>query len=101
MATKLASRKATQARPKLDFERKAFYSPSEIAAILGVSTQTVLDRIHDGSLYAFRLSPRIYRITIASFMQFLGEPPRVKVTRRTSGPLPKWARELDGEEPHA
>jgi hypothetical protein len=65
-----------------------------------MSTQTVLDRIHDGSLYAFRLSPRIYRITLASLMQFLGEPPRIRRITRTGGPLPRWARELDGEVPH-
>ena len=97
MATRLAKRGPAK-RVTPEFERKAFYSPSEIAKILGVSTQTVLDRIHDRSLYAFRLSPRIYRITIASFMQFLGEPPRIKrITRRVKR-LPDWDREFAHEE---
>jgi excisionase family DNA binding protein len=99
MATRIARQAApaAQKRPKLDFERKAFYSPAEIAQILGVSAQTVLDRIHDGSLYGVRLSPRIYRIPLAAFMIFLGEPPRVKRIVRKVKRLPKWARELDGE----
>lgn len=102
MATKIATRsRPERERPKLEFERKAFYSPAEIAEILGVSTQTVLDRIHDGSLYGVRLSPRLYRVPLGGLLMFLGEPPRIRHTVRTSGRLPKWARELDGEEPRS
>lgn len=67
----------TRARA-LEFEKKAFYAPAEIAKLLGISTQTVLDRIHDGSLYGVRISPRIYRVPLGGLMQFLGEPPRIK-----------------------
>ena len=100
MATRIAQRKAAapSQRAGLEFERKPFYSPAEIAGLLGVSTQTVLDRIHDGSLFAFRLSPRIYRITLASFMQFLGEPPRIKRITRKVKRLPNWDREFADEE---
>jgi excisionase family DNA binding protein len=100
MATRIAKDRPAPAakRPRLEFERKAFYSPAEIAKVIGVSTQTVLDRIHDGSLYAFRLSPRIYRITLASFMQFLGEPPRIKRITRKVKRLPDWDREFAHEE---
>ncbi|MGH2379589.1 MAG: helix-turn-helix domain-containing protein [Candidatus Limnocylindria bacterium] len=72
----------------LDFERKAFYTPAEVAAILQVSTQTVRDWIHHGRLYGIRLSERIYRIPLGALLLRLGEAPRV--TRkvhpyRTSG----------------
>lgn len=95
MATKLARRPrpAEERRPRLDFERKPFYSPAEIARVLGISTQTVLDRIHDGSLYGVRISARIYRIPLAAFMQLLGEPPRIR--RRPWPPADAdrfWAR---------
>lgn len=99
MATKLEKRRSAPTRtPKLDFERKAFYSPAEIAGILGVSTQTVLDRVHDGSLYGVRLSPRIYRIPLGGFLQFLGEPPRITHRTRKVKRLPDWDRELAEEE---
>lgn len=64
----------------LDFERKAFYTPAEVAAILRVSTQTVLDWIHEGRIYGIQLSERIYRIPLGALLQTLGQPPRV--TRR-------------------
>ena len=98
MATKLARQgRPRLERPTLEFERKAFYSPIEVARILGVSTQTVLDRIHDGSLYGVRLSPRIYRVPLGGLLMFLGEPPRIKRITRSVRRLPRWARELDGE----
>ncbi len=99
MATKIVQPKEAQRKsPTLDFERKAFYAPAEIARILGISTQTVLDRIHDGSLYGFRLSPRIYRVPLAGFVQFLGEPPRVERVTKKLRRLPTWKRELAAEE---
>lgn len=61
----------------LDFERKAFYTPAEVAAILQVSTQTVLDWIHEDRLYGIQLSERIYRIPLGALLQRLGEAPRV------------------------
>lgn len=92
----MASRKArTTARlAELPaFEKKAFYAPGEIAEILGISTQTVLDRIHDGKLYAIQVSPRIYRIPLAAFMQFLGSRPRITRFVRQVERLPDWGRE--------
>lgn len=61
----------------LEFERKAFYTPAEVAALLEVSTQTVLDWIHEDLLYGIRLSERIYRIPLGALLQRLGEAPRV------------------------
>lgn len=95
---------ATQVRPKralrreLEFARKPFYSPSEVAQILGISTQSVLDRIHDGTLYAIRLSPRIYRIPLGGLLQFLGEPSRIARTVKRVRRLPDLDRELATEE---
>lgn len=92
----MAIRKArtTAARAEhLSFDRKAFYTPGEIATILEMSTQTVLDRIHDGKLYAIQVSPRIYRVPLAAFMRFLGSPPRITRVFRRVERLPGWARE--------
>src|SRR2546427_8734688 len=70
-------------RPEdFSFERKAFYSPAEVARILGVSDQTVLDLVHSERLFAVQVGPRLYRIPLGSFMQFLGVPARVRWTRR-------------------
>lgn len=60
------------------FEPKAFYTPSEVAAILRVSSQTVLDWIHREALDAVQLSERVYRVPLGALMVKLGEPPRVK-----------------------
>ena len=76
----------TGRRPEdFSFERKAFYSPAEVARILGVSDQTVLDLIHEDRLFAVHIGPRLYRIPLGSFMQFLGVPPRISWTRNPRG----------------
>jgi len=59
--------------------RKPFYSPKEYAAIAGIHPSTVLDYIHAGTLYAVRISDRVYRIPLASLLNSLypdeiGEP---------------------------
>ena len=66
----------------LDFERKPFYTPAEVAELLGISDQTVLERIHEGQLFAVQLGPRLYRIPLGSVLQFLGAPPSITRTRR-------------------
>lgn len=92
------SRVSTARSRTFEFEKKAFYAPTEIAKILGISTQTVLDRIHDGSLYGVRISPRIYRVPLGALMQFLGEPPRIRRrVWRTKDADRFWAR-LEREE---
>lgn len=63
------------------FEKKPLYSPADIARILDVSDQTVLDWIHSERLFAAQIGPRLFRIPHASFMQFLGVPPRIRITR--------------------
>ncbi|MEX2046903.1 MAG: helix-turn-helix domain-containing protein [Chloroflexota bacterium] len=70
--------------PSIDdftFEKKPLYSPADIARILDVSDQTVLDWIHSERLFAAQIGPRLFRIPHASFMQFLGVPPLIRITR--------------------
>lgn len=63
------------------FEKKPLYSPADIARILDVSDQTVLDWIHSERLFAAQIGPRLFRIPHASFMQFLGVPAEIRWTR--------------------
>ena len=70
-------------RTAIHFERKPFYSPSEVAVILGVSAQTVRDWIHDDRLFAVRLSERLYRIPLGALLQKLGHPARIRHEDRT------------------
>ena len=54
---------------------RRFYSPQEVAALLGVSATTVMTRIHDGALPAVRVSDRVYRIPVAAFERFVSTTP--------------------------
>jgi len=74
------------------FEKKPLYSPADIARILDVSDQTVLDWIHSERLFAAQIGPRLFRIPLASFMQFLGVPPQIRWTRGRN------ARRIDDAE---
>lgn len=49
---------------------RLYYTPREVAAILAISDDAVLDLINRGSLPALRVSPRITRIPIAAFDQW-------------------------------
>lgn len=69
----------------LGVERKPFYTTAEVARILNVSDQHILDRIHAPAddqqhLYAIALGPRTYRVPIGALAQLLGIPPRIEVT---------------------
>jgi excisionase family DNA binding protein len=46
---------------------KLYYTPKEVAEILDISDDAVLDLVNRGSLPALRASPRITRIPIAAF----------------------------------
>lgn len=50
---------------------KRFYTPQEVARLLGVSPTTVMSRIHDGALPAVRVSERIYRVPVPAFERFV------------------------------
>ena len=66
---------------------KAFYSPTEVATILRVSSDTILNYIHSGRIEgAIKLSERTYRIPGRQIARLLGEPVVAsKVVRRTVG----------------
>lgn len=59
---------------KMLFEKKPFYSPSEIADIFEVHPTTVRVWISEGKLYAVKLSERITRIPYGAVIELLGEP---------------------------
>jgi excisionase family DNA binding protein len=56
-------------------ETKRFYTPQEVATLLGVSSTTVMSRIHEGVLPAVRVSDRIYRIPVPAFERFVSTRP--------------------------
>ena len=67
----------------IEFERKAFYSPTEVARIFDVDPSTVMDWIHRKSLYAVKLGPKTYRIPLAVLLRRISpemtEPERVEI----------------------
>jgi excisionase family DNA binding protein len=63
----------TQIGQRLEFERKAFYTPAEISDLLHVHVSTVRDWIHADRLFAYRLSERVYRVPLSALMELLGE----------------------------
>lgn len=70
----------------IDLEKKAFYSPTEFARLVGVDPSTVMDWIHRGQLFALHLGPKTYRIPLAVVMRRLDpdstRPRRVAVDGR-------------------
>ena len=46
---------------------RLYHTPKEVAEILGISDDAVLDLVNRGVLAALRVSPRITRIPIAAF----------------------------------
>ncbi len=73
-----------------------FYTPQEVATLLGVSPTTVMTRIHEGALPAVRVSERIYRVPVAAFERFVSTTTnpefeiryrRVKRVRRLGEPI--------------
>jgi excisionase family DNA binding protein len=50
---------------------RRFYTPQEVAWLLGVSGTTVMTRIHEGALPAVRVSDRVYGIPVAAFERFV------------------------------
>lgn len=81
---RLSSKMANKKRSGDVFEPKAFYSPSELAAILGVSVSYVNSQVEKGAIRAIRLSPRVTRIPYAAVMRLVGSPLEVTVERRSA-----------------
>ncbi len=59
---------------EVGFHRNVFYTPREVAAILGVSVRTVYRLIGDGRLRAKRVGQRNTRVYGADLARFLGIP---------------------------
>lgn len=55
----------------LEFERKPYYSPKELAAILGVHRTTIDRYIREGRLRAVKLSERAYRIPLGAVLRLV------------------------------
>src|SRR5574341_496156 len=72
-----------RARAALD---RPFYTPAELAQVARVHPSTVLNWIRSGRLYGVRLSPRVYRIPLASAIRLL-EPERVRPVRVIERPF--------------
>jgi predicted site-specific integrase-resolvase len=72
-------------RPRAVLDRP-FYSPAELARIAGVHPSTVLNWIRSGRVAGVRLSPRIYRIPLASAIRLL-EPERYRPPRIIERPF--------------
>jgi hypothetical protein len=66
----------TQARTAENyaFTKKPFYSPKEVARIVGCSDQHILNAIEDDKLFALKISPRITRVPLNALMRYLGAP---------------------------
>ena len=75
------------------FAIKPFYSPAEVAAILGVSDTHVHALIGRGKLQAVRISPRVTRIPYGSLATIIGRP--LAVTRSVLRPEDVQAIEAD------
>lgn len=48
------------------FDRKPYYSPTELAQQVGVSHDKILDMIHSGALFAVKLGPKTYRVPLGA-----------------------------------
>jgi excisionase family DNA binding protein len=59
---------------------RPFYSPAEVARLVGVHPSTILNYIHEGRLSAVRLSERTYRIPARAVAKLLA-PERVRPAR--------------------
>jgi excisionase family DNA binding protein len=65
---------------------KAFYSPGEVAEMLGLHADTILNYVHAGRLAAIQLSARTYRIPQREVRRLIAPktltPPKIVVRVR-------------------
>ena len=69
-------------------DRKALYTPREVAALARVDPKTVMTWIHQGKLGAIRLSPRIYRIQLGAVIKLLYPQEVRRPALRRTGEIP-------------
>ena len=81
---------------------KAFYSPSELGALIDLSSDTILNYIKANKIFAIKLSERTYRIPQRAAARFLGETvPSSRITKRVHGgqtAAAKLRRRMGAEE---
>ena len=66
-------------------KRKPYYSPTELAEEVDISHNTVLRMIHDGRLFAVKLSPRTYRVPLGAALAVFA-PHEIRPGERVSLP---------------
>ena len=75
---------------------RLYYTPREVAEILGISDDKVLEMVSSGAMPGLRVSPSITRIPIAAFDQWrAGFVPRRR--RVTVGPAVRHVEAGEGE----
>lgn len=79
---------------------RLYYTPREVAGILGISDDTVLELVNAGAMPGLRVSPRITRIPIAAFDQWR-EGYQVRTRRVVVRPARREVVVGDGERPTA
>ena len=80
------------------FPAKAFYSPAEVAHILGVSDSHVTNMVKGGAIEAVRVSPRIIRISYGTLMSLIGQPLHVRRRALPADEVEAGRRELREED---
>ena len=80
------------------FEHKPFYTPTEVAAILGASHSYVTDAIRQGRIEAIHLSPRVTRISYATLLALIERPLPIRRTRMTTADIEAVSRSLRRED---
>jgi excisionase family DNA binding protein len=79
---------------------KAFYSPGEVAEMLGLHPDTILNYIHGGRIFAIQLSARTYRIPQREVRRLIApetlKPPRI-VQRGTGDAFAEFQRRIRDE----
>ena len=73
-----------------------YYTPREVADQLRVSPTTVMKLIHDGRLYAVRVSDRIYRVPVGAMSRLhSGDYETYEPTEESVDVLPRLGEPLD------
>lgn len=80
------------------FPVKPFYSPAEVADILGVSDTHVHTLIGRGQLQAVRVSPRVTRIPYGSLASIIGRPLAVRRSVLRAEDVKAIEAQLESEE---
>ena len=73
-----------------------YYTPREVADQLRVSPTTVMKLIHDGRLYAVRVSERIYRVPVGAVRMLLSDGHQAyEPTEESVDVLPRIGESID------